>query len=332
MCNKSAMWEQLEVCSRRRLQAVKPNGMKTVTFHMARFTAEKSKMNPQFSGMLLDDGAPYSGIRIRELNLLSPFLRTNWNVLLKPFPESLCGYSFWKYCTLNHATSSKCMLGSIFIVGCLCDGSIINIRHIIIDSSSQWVVRRNVTSECDIVHLNGNYLKLPNNLKIPTKDVHMHSFLPSHLFMTNTPNSSPSFQVKIFCTTADIQETASDRAWSDAKKIVDKVRKHVCGHAKLRDMQTLLERNNLWNHEIETYLNRIVNSCSNCARCFEPNQAWKVSLSSPTIFFNDVACIDHFHVGNMRICRIMDAATHYSVGAAVPYTGMESAINALDSH
>ncbi len=161
MCNKSVIWEQLEVCSRRRHQAVKPNGMKTVTFHMARFPAGKSKMNLQFSGTLLDDGAPYSGIRNQELKLLSPFLRTNWTVALKPLPESLCGYSFWKYGTVNHATSSKCMLGSIFIVACLYDGSIINIRHVIIDSSSQWVVGRNVTSKCDIVHLNGNYLKLP---------------------------------------------------------------------------------------------------------------------------------------------------------------------------
>ncbi len=42
---------------------------KTVTFHMARFTPEKSEMNPQFSEPLLDDIAPYSGIGIQELKL-----------------------------------------------------------------------------------------------------------------------------------------------------------------------------------------------------------------------------------------------------------------------
>ncbi len=99
---------------------------------------------------------------------------------------------------------------------------------------------------------------------------------------------------------------------------------------KLSDMKTLLERNNLWNHEVETYLNRIVNSCSNCARCYEPKQARKVSLSSLNRSFNDVSCIDNFHLGNMRICHIMHAATRYSVGAVVSDTGMESAINVLD--
>ncbi len=189
-----------------------------------------------------------------------------------------------------------------------------------------------MTSKCDIVHSNENYLKLPNNLRIPTEDFHMHSFLPSHLFWTDAPNSSSSFQAILFCATAVIQETDCNRAWSDIKKIVDKDHKHVCGHAELSDMQTLLERNNSWNHEVKTYLNRIVDSCSNCARCYEPKQARKVFLSSLNRSFNDVARIDHLHLGNMRICHIMDAATRYSVGAVVPDTGMVSAIDVLDSH
>ncbi len=65
---------------------------KTVTFHMTRFTPEKSEMNPQFSVPLLDDGAPCSGIGVQELKLLSPFLRTNWNGALESLPESLSGY------------------------------------------------------------------------------------------------------------------------------------------------------------------------------------------------------------------------------------------------
>ncbi len=107
------------------------------------------------------------------------------------------------------------MFRSVFISARLSDGSIINIRHIVIEGSSQWVVRRNLTSKCDIVHSNGNYLKLRNNLRMPTEDVHMHSFLPSHLFLTNAPNISLSLQAKPFCATAGIQETGSDRAWSD---------------------------------------------------------------------------------------------------------------------
>ncbi len=135
-----------------------------------------------------------------------------------------------------------------------------------------------------------------------------------------------------FCATADIQETASDRAWSDVKKVVDNVHKHVCGHATLSDMQKLLERNNLWNREVGTYLKRIVNSCSNCARFHVSKKARKESLSTVNRSFNEFACIDYFHLGNMRICLIMDAATCYSVGAAETDIGMESSINVFYSH
>ncbi len=128
---------------------------------------------------------------------------------------------------------------------------------------------------------------LPINLRIPIEDVHMHSFLSSRLFWTDAPNSSSSFQAKIFCATADIQKTDCDHAWSDIKKIVDEVHKRVCGHAKLIDMQTLLERNNLWNHEVKTYFNRIVNSCSNCARCYEP----KMLMKYLSVHFIDLSTI-----------------------------------------
>ena len=130
---------------------------------------------------------------VQELKLLSPILRTNWNGALEALPESLSSYSFWQYSTDNHASSARRMLGSIFIYASLSDGSITNIRHVVIEGSSQWVVGRNVNFKCEIVHSNGNYLKLPNNLRIPIEDVHMHSFSPSYLFKNNTPNSSPSF-------------------------------------------------------------------------------------------------------------------------------------------
>ena len=97
-------------------------------------------------------------------------------------------------------------------------------------------------------------------------------------------------------------------------------------------MKILLERNDLWNPEVAKYLSRTVDSCEKCARTYEPKQARKVSLSSLNRSFNDLVCIDHFHLGGLRICHIMCASTRYSVGSVVPDTGMDAAINALDSH
>ena len=140
------------------------------------------------------------------------------------------------------------------------------------------------------------------------------------------------FSSEIFCASAVIGDSENHRSWEELKKIVDKVYKHACGHLSLSDMKILLERNDLRTFEVAKYLNRVVDSCENCARTYEPKQARKVSLSSLNRSFNDLVCIDHFHLGNFRICRIMCASTRCAVGAVVPYTGMESAIYGFDSH
>ena len=87
----------------------------------------------------------------------------------------------------------------------------------------------------------------------------------------------------------------------------------------------------MWNPEVRKYLSRVVESCIHCAKTYEPKQTRKVSLSSLNRSFNDLVCIDHFHLGDQRICHIMCASTRYSVGTVVPDVGMESAVNALDS-
>ena len=42
--------------------------------------------------------------------------------------------------------------------------------------------------------------------------------------------------------------------------------------------------------------------------------------------------MDHFHVGNLRICHVLDAKTRYSAGTVIADTGMNSTIGAVDSH
>lgn len=49
-------------------------------------------------------------------------------------------------------TKAKQIIGSI-ILQALCDDEIrINIRDIVIEGSSQWIIGRNVTREVDIIH------------------------------------------------------------------------------------------------------------------------------------------------------------------------------------
>lgn len=69
-------------------------------------------------------------------------------------------------------------------------------------------------------------------------------------------------------------------------------------------MKVLLDINDLRTPEILMYPDRMVDSCEKCARTYEPKQAGKFYLSSLNRSFNGLACIDHFHLGNLRTCHI----------------------------
>ena len=81
--------------------------------------------------------------------------------------------------------------------------------------------------------------------------------------------------------------------------------------------------------EAMKYLHRVENSCSDCAKTYEPKKARKVSISSINRSLNDVLCIDQFHLTYLSICHIMDATTRYSARIFVPDTGMQAAIEAF---
>ena len=102
-------------------------------------------------------------------------------------------------------------------------------------------------------------MKLKNQKVVQLQNVDMHFYVPSYIFLNETNNSWSNFQVKLFCVTANIGESTNVRPWSELKSIVDKIHKHVCGHASLSDIQVLLQLNNMWTTEIEKYLNRVVN-------------------------------------------------------------------------
>ena len=100
-------------------------------------------------------------------------------------------------------------------------------------------IGRNFTAKCDIIHTNGNYLRLPNSLRMPIENVDLHSFLPSPLCLNGQSANGTCFHAKLFCATAVDAHSSNERYWQDLKKIIDKVHKHVCGHATLSDMKNI---------------------------------------------------------------------------------------------
>ena len=105
----------------------------------------------------------------------------------------------------------------------------------------------------------------------------------------------------------------------------------MCGHPSYGDIKVLLQRNGLWDYEVQQYLTRVIERCVDCKATSEPKQARKVSLSTMTTSSNQVVCIDHFHLDEMRVFHIMDSATRFSSSMVVPDTSMHQSLSALES-
>lgn len=61
------------------------------------------------------------------------------------------------------------ILGSVHLKCYLNHDTVIQFRYLIIDGYSKYVTGRIVTNHCEIVHIVGNFLKLPNNIEISLK-------------------------------------------------------------------------------------------------------------------------------------------------------------------
>lgn len=95
-------------------------------------------------GLLGDDGAPYSGMGIVELESLLQKILPAWNGDLDPLPKSIADRPYWQYGNGNHASQRRKILGS-FVLTILSDnGNPVQISHLIIEGSSSWVIGRNV--------------------------------------------------------------------------------------------------------------------------------------------------------------------------------------------
>ena len=303
---------------------------KTIRFNMVQLVNDEKALDETVIGPLLDDGAPYSGMGLSEFKILQEILLPTWNGEFDPVPADLGTH--WQYGNGEHSSESRKILGSVFLNVRTDKGNNTSIRHLIIYGSSQWVVGRNVTRKCDIEHIDQNRVVLPDQSDwISLVDHEMHSYVPYSKFSVDEHSNSLEETTKIFCATAHLSDDDLPRPWPEVKKIVNKVHKHVCGHSTYSDIKTLLERNKLWNEEVQNYLTHILEACTACSTTSKPKPTRKVSLSALTRDFNNVVCIDHFHLGDSRVLHIMDSVSRYSVGEVVDNTSMIQAIPLFES-
>lgn len=104
--------------------------------------------------------------------------------------------------------------------------------------------------------------------------------------------------------------------------------KHVCGYANCTDYTLLLERNDLCNEAAAAYVAQSIENCTACRTTVAPQPSKKVSISSLNKHFNEIVCIDHFYLDEMRLMHCMALASRYSL--AVGYASTKDAFHAFE--
>lgn len=276
-------------------------------------------------GPLLDDGAPYSAIGEVELKLMLEENNMQYPEKLNPKPIALDGYTKLPYGSGSHSSKARDIFGSIVLTVLSERKCPVHITHLVLSGSSQWIIGRNVTRMCKIDHLERNALLFYNGNEmdaIKLIDFEFLSYIPLHSFFACDSNNT------ISCLNAN---ALSQRPWKEIKMIIDKVHKHVCGHATLTDFKLLLERNGLWNASIQDYISSIMRSCRGCKATAPAEPPRKVSISSMSKGLNDVICVDHFCLDDMCFVHIMDFSTRFSMAALTYRTAMSGAVRAFET-
>ena len=88
-------------------QSPQPNPpKKTFTFYIAQMTSPSDSLD-YFFGTMLEEGAPYSGLDLNELKLLSPYLQTIWDGKLGLLPKAITEHHNRQYGPGSHRSESN---------------------------------------------------------------------------------------------------------------------------------------------------------------------------------------------------------------------------------
>lgn len=253
---------------------------------------------------MVDNGAPYSAIGYSELSILirSIHLSTaSIKSMISPLPDSTSDFQFWQVGSGQHASSAKPIIGSVVIDYKSDSGYKISIRHIVVEGSSPWVLWRNITRKCDLVHMEGHYIRFPPINRISDSmtmiDHNIHSYVP--LPSVYHLNSSSPSTINLIALNAQINGQAdpdnkSKLTWPQLKRLVDLVHDHTCGHATFSDVRFFLTRTQFRTPAVSQYFTSVVNKCAICLVCSATMPSTRVSISNLNRSFNENICIYHF--------------------------------------
>lgn len=99
-----------------------------------------------------------------------------------------------------------------------------------------------------------------------------------------------------------------------------------------RYQASLEQRNGLWIPDVTKYVAQVLDSCKSCIAVQELKGFRPVSVSSMSREFNQVVCVDHFFIDDVKVFHAMYASSRYSFGAPAPDTSMTTSIEAFEAH
>lgn len=121
--------------------------------------ASTNPSTPNSIGTLVYDATPFSAIGNIELMYHHRRL-VGESVLLGPLPEELNSCTQWQFCLGYHDSPRRSVIGSVTLHLLNDFDSLIKIRHLVIEGSSQWVLGRNINQTCNILHIGCHALQL----------------------------------------------------------------------------------------------------------------------------------------------------------------------------
>lgn len=201
-----------------------------------------SRCSEAVPGLLLDDGAPCSGLGLEAFIQLFSTFNFKWNGPLGSLPESIESSSFWQYGNGSQRSVSKRILESLYLNLSIDQGHPVTICHLFIEGSSPYVTGPIITKLCDIIHRDGNFLQFENHHNAPNftlVDKELHSYIETDRFCVDNCLSIRHPRVQSLC------DSSSHLSFHDVQEIVDRVHKIVCGHSIFQDICVILKCNKL---------------------------------------------------------------------------------------
>ena len=103
-------------------------------------------------------------------------------------PIDIAHRPYWQHGIGEHSSQSNKIIGSVLIDLEADQENTIRIRHLVIQGSSQWIIGRYSTKNCNILRMNGSQMQLPTltssrkHMSICPVNYDLHCYIPLSVF------------------------------------------------------------------------------------------------------------------------------------------------------